>query len=185
MRYNKRGRPRKLGKERGRNSNQKSLKKTKSRFKATKISSKRYNRASKETEKSPTSKYEFYDDLGDKIAEFRVKSPATKDIGSKSIKLYDVYDLKDARGRARRIRNKSLQEESKNITLETSNRKSFPVVNLTEENNESEALSENIEITEKCPPKLRLSKELESQFEEVNDYCHVCIDGGNIILCDS
>ena len=157
-------------KDRGGNSNPKSLKKVKSKIKDAKISSKRYNKASKETEKSTNSKYEFYDDLGDKIAEFRVKSPATKDVGSQSIKLYDVYDLKDARGRARRTRKKSLQEETKEINLDTSIRKSIPVVNLTEENSESEALSENIEISERCPQKLRLSKELESQFEEANDY---------------
>ena len=37
----------------------------------------------------------------------------------------------------------------------------------------------------KPPPQLKFNKELDSNCDEQNDYCHVWIDGGNIILCDS
>ena len=37
----------------------------------------------------------------------------------------------------------------------------------------------------RLPPKLKMGKELDEFFDEQNDYCHKCIDGGNIILCDT
>lgn len=44
---------------------------------------------------------------------------------------------------------------------------------------------EGYEFEDKPPPKLKFNKELESIFDEQNDYCHKWIDGGNIMLCDS
>lgn len=161
--------------------------KDKSKQKETENSVKRYNQHTKSTPKDSGKKMEFFDDLGDKLAEFKIISPNTKEIGDKTIKLYDVFDLTDSRDRViNSLKTKALSDLNLNVLAKTAKSEVAPFLAKTKSLSKPEVVldDEKVKLIESGKQKLIVAEEIDSQFDEQNDYCHICIDGGKIILWD-